>query len=697
MARQNQGFRQELNLQENINDNLTLDNLGGVGISNDLAIIQNNLRNISTVSFQFISDGYFFTESENPFVFTNNDIVTIDRNISVGTTTLTAGTEYYVCESRGEGRFKLSITPSTIGLSTINVTAVEPDEFTFIRKDAVSKENLINFIRPDIFSSRQFGFDFFEGRTINETINEILSLQETGFSLLDLKYKTNRNTTTTKDINTEGTISLADPDQYNLTGIGSTGSPGVFIGGIRAFSDTNNPWTEVVGAGLSTLSSEVSIEELYLQNNISITGIGTTTFSSANNLISGGSNALDPYKIINVSGPIRITLSGPTILSDRTSTEWSIVNAVNNVTNYLLLIQGQTTRLGQWQLWATDLTGRVNFQSPWRNDAALFGYEKIFGVDLNGDGNIDTDHTNILINENLMYRKNSQLATTILNDGNGVTQVTDTSIANPFGVNDGVFRCTHTTNTTGYFRRGELVNLTAGVTYTFSVYFRNGTVSNPYGRGGTFPGPGLTITSGVGGGTGPIFETFEYSLNTNIFAGNGWYRQVFIFIPSHTQVYQVTFNQALNQTPIGTYYLYGFQLETGTTVTDYIKPYRVTTPSGPITITSNGQPLSNASSTLYDATRAVKTGSGYNVLTEWTNGNYTVWTANSSGSIVNTTEQINATNMSAQGYDYIFNVDFNGNGFIGPSQNTSSSISVSSFTHKLPMNINGEIYYLLLV
>jgi hypothetical protein len=74
-----------------------------------------------------------------------------------------------------------------------------------------------------------------------------------------------------------------------------------------------------------------------------------------------------------------------------------------------------------------------------------------------------------------------------------------------------------------------------------------------------------------------------------------------------------------------------------------------------------------------------------------------VLTADSSGSIVNTTGQINATNMSAQGYDYIFNVDFNGNGFIRPSQDTSSTISVTSFTHKLPMNINGEIYYLLLV
>ena len=41
----NQGFRQDLNLSEDINDTDALNNLGGAGIANDLRIIQNNLRN----------------------------------------------------------------------------------------------------------------------------------------------------------------------------------------------------------------------------------------------------------------------------------------------------------------------------------------------------------------------------------------------------------------------------------------------------------------------------------------------------------------------------------------------------------------------------------------------------------------------------------------------------------------------------
>ncbi len=162
--------------------------------------------------------------------------------------------------------------------------------------------------------------------------------------------------------------------------------------------------------------------------------------------------------------------------------------------------------------------------------------------------------------ENLMT--SSQLGNTILNDGGAVTLTTDTTIASPFGGSDGVLKCVHTTNTPGYFRRGQNMSLTAGVTYTFSFYFKNGTVSNPYGQ---IPiNFGITISTYT-----PTFQTIETALNTNIDVGNGWYRQVVTFTPSYTQTYQVNFNQANNQTLVGTYYLYGFQLEIGSSVTDY--------------------------------------------------------------------------------------------------------------------------------
>ena len=84
MVKQNQGFRKDLNLQENVNDTTTLSNIGGAGIANDLRVIQNNLRNISTVSYNTISNGFFYFGSKNEFIFTNNDILNVNTNVTVG-------------------------------------------------------------------------------------------------------------------------------------------------------------------------------------------------------------------------------------------------------------------------------------------------------------------------------------------------------------------------------------------------------------------------------------------------------------------------------------------------------------------------------------------------------------------------------------------------------------------------------------
>jgi hypothetical protein len=89
MTKQNQGFRRDLNLQETSNETTALNNLGGAGIANDLRILQNNLRNTSTLSFNTavgaaISSGYFYFGSISEFVFTNDDVVGVKTDITVG-------------------------------------------------------------------------------------------------------------------------------------------------------------------------------------------------------------------------------------------------------------------------------------------------------------------------------------------------------------------------------------------------------------------------------------------------------------------------------------------------------------------------------------------------------------------------------------------------------------------------------------
>ena len=65
MAIQNQGFRRDLNLLETENDRTALDNLAGAGTNKDIAVIQNNLRNTSTIPFYRVdSDGFFSTSND---------------------------------------------------------------------------------------------------------------------------------------------------------------------------------------------------------------------------------------------------------------------------------------------------------------------------------------------------------------------------------------------------------------------------------------------------------------------------------------------------------------------------------------------------------------------------------------------------------------------------------------------------------
>jgi len=277
MVIQNQGFRKDLNLLENPDDNLLINNLAGSGIADDLGIIQNNLRNTSSLPYDSLSNG-FFSFPNNEFVYTNGDIVNVNTNVSVGSTTLSTGVDYFVCNSNGETRFKLSETPASSGLSTITVTGVGTTSFSFIRKDAVHQQNLVNFIQPEIQDTEDFGY--LEG-SVNDTFDNVSANNQTARFFIGRKYKTNEDTTTDRDVKYEGTITVSDPAGLNETnaGLSSTKSPGVYIGDTRAFSSDNNPWTQV-GTALSTMSNQVSVAELNFADDITIEGITASSATS---------------------------------------------------------------------------------------------------------------------------------------------------------------------------------------------------------------------------------------------------------------------------------------------------------------------------------------------------------------------------------------------------------------------------------
>lgn len=439
----NQGYRRDLNLSETVSEAEAINNLGGAGISDDLRLIQNNLRNTSKIGFSTIANGFFNTGSStvvkitgittiteviqastedtpdfykltgfhieldaplfidrghqveirnikksstdsndsllngfryvgivsaiggvdgasynfslpdnleingettdngfdlkgevpviiesstvtitprDDFVFTNDDVVGLSTDVTflvsdtgVGSTTLITGRDYYVCDSDGLSKFKLSYFPSDfdnteeatvqgtqVGIQTINITGIdytspsdiEKRSFTFIRKDIVTQENLINFIEPDIDTNEDGAFKLFRtlddsdvSGTLNETFEDSnIILDNTRFDL-QKRYRTNEDISSNKDVKYEGVVIVKDPDNYNnndtnvLLG-GIAGSPGVFIGGTRAFSSDNNPWTDEdelntggVSGALVTKSEQVGVGELSFQDSIRVDGI----------------------------------------------------------------------------------------------------------------------------------------------------------------------------------------------------------------------------------------------------------------------------------------------------------------------------------------------------------------------------------------------------------------------------------------
>ena len=236
----------------------------------------NSSLSLSGVSFKL--------KVQNIFVYTDEDIVNLSENVTIGGVNLTENTNYYVIESDGVSKFKLSTTLGGSAITIAGNSTANPDNFQFKRKDDVHQQQVINYIPPEIQDTEHFSYPSDINGTIEQTQSNIESAEY--FSLK--KYRSDQSVTTPDSIKFEGSINLHDPDNYNQTGslvqnIGVSGAPapGIYIGDTRAFSSDNNPWVESAGTGsvngkLTTESEEVSIGELAFldgNNSMVITGI----------------------------------------------------------------------------------------------------------------------------------------------------------------------------------------------------------------------------------------------------------------------------------------------------------------------------------------------------------------------------------------------------------------------------------------
>ena len=287
---------------------------GVTAVSPDLKTITFIKRGLNyTNSSLSLSGVTFKLKVQNIFVYTDEDVINLSEDVTIGGVSLTENTNYYVVESDGVSKFKLSTTLGGTAISITGNATASPDNFQFKRKDDVHQQQVINYIPPEVQDDADFSYPSEINSTIDETQGNIESAEY--FTLK--KYRSDQSVTTSDSIKFEGSINLHDPDNYNQTGSlvtnqGVTGAPapGIYIGDTRAFSSDNNPWVESGGTGsvngkLTTESEEVSIGELAFldgNNSMVITGEIDDDVSTVSGVVASSFTHKIPIQIQDGSG-----------------------------------------------------------------------------------------------------------------------------------------------------------------------------------------------------------------------------------------------------------------------------------------------------------------------------------------------------------------------------------------------------------
>mgnify|MGYP003323635177 CR=1 FL=1 len=284
-----------------------------VGTSNDLKTFSFSKDGIDfTETYTSVSGITFSLSASDVFSFTKDDVINVNQEVKLvgsGTTILSPNTDYYVSDSDGLTKFKLSTSSSTVGFDTIIIAggaALTPDNFQFNRKDPVHQQQIINYIQPDI---QDEDFSYLDGESINGAMDSTQSNIESAEFFMGKKYRGDADTTTTDPIAFEGSVVINDPNNYNNVASNITNnnpvrrSPGVYIGDTRAFSSDNNPWNKV-GTALTTSAEEVSIGELAFldgTNSMVITGISDDVSTISGEVASSFTHKI-PVKVQDASG-----------------------------------------------------------------------------------------------------------------------------------------------------------------------------------------------------------------------------------------------------------------------------------------------------------------------------------------------------------------------------------------------------------
>ncbi|WP_198025794.1 MULTISPECIES: M10 family metallopeptidase C-terminal domain-containing protein [unclassified Prochlorococcus] len=338
----------------------------------------------------------------------------------------------------------------------------------------------------------------------------------------------------------------------------------------------------------------------------SLTTIENLTFNSttytASNLRNGAFLSSDGYKLIGTSDIYTLKNSEGGTYSDDSSSLWDVTAAKQTGSGFDVLFEGSdgSYREGYNYIWSTNSSGVMTTGSGWLTDAQTASHASGYENKFGKDFNNDG-----LISGGSAYQLFGSSDIYTLKNSEGGTYSDDSS---------------------------SLWDVTAAkqTGSGFDVLFE--------------------------GSDGSYREGYNYIWSTNssgvMTTGSGWLTDA--QTASHASGYENKFGKDFNNDGLisggSAYQLFGS--------------------SDIYTLkNSEGGTYSDDSSSLWDVTAAKQTGSGFDVLFEGSDGSYRegynyIWSTNSSGVMTTGSGWLTDAQTTSNGYESIFNIDFNKNGII---------------------------------
>ncbi|WP_038004422.1 cadherin-like domain-containing protein [Synechococcus sp. WH 7805] len=386
--------------------------------------------------------------------------------------------------------------------------------------------------------------------------------------------------------------------------------------------DTNSNGVITGGSGWKSgnIATRLGWEETFNFDTNRDGTIGALILDDDNNGIVDGTE-LTAYQLFSEAGAITLKNNAGQTYNNSSSGNSDVVAAIETDNGFQVLLEGTGSRNDTFYVWDTNSNGVITGGSGWKsgNIATRLGWEETFNFDTNRDGTIgalilDDDNNGIVDGTELTaYQLFSEAGAITLKNNAGQTYNNSSS------GNSDVVAAIETDN--GF---QVLLEGTGSRNDTFYVWNTN---SNG------------VITGGSGWKSGDIAtrlgweETFNFDTNADGIIGNE------------------------------------IKDEDQNGLVDNVTNYQLFSESGAITLQNNkGGTYSDSTTNRWDAIAAAQVDGGFKVLLEGTNDalrdQYLVWTTDFNGTIIDSTGFQPGDELADQGFEELFAVDLNADGFI---------------------------------